>query len=98
MRKVFYSVYVKGSGWTEPQSGIFHEWGQEVFEGNDGNFTGGSIGLVEDVNTGYVHSVSPKKIRFVQPPETRQHSKSAPAWAEPLLAVLQSIDKKLSTL
>lgn len=78
MRKVIYEIYLHANAvdkarWSDPQSGYFHCWGTDVIESADSSVQY-TVAIIEDVTTGNTHKVDPSKMRFVQPPETRQHS------------------------
>lgn len=85
MRKVMYKL----NDLEDLKIGFFHCWSGTMQD---------AYALIEDTTTGHMHCVNAALFRFVQPPETRQHSKDAPGWVEPLLNVLKSIEKKLSSL
>jgi hypothetical protein len=81
MRKVIYQVYkyslVEGKqvgNWSEPESGYFHCWGTEIIDSAE-NICQYTVAIIEDVNLGICYKVDPTKMRFVTPPETRNHSK-----------------------
>lgn len=116
MRKVSYSRWIhtikddpNTGKFSNEQPGIFHGWGYEIHEDKN-SIAMESVALVEDINTGHMHKVDPNKMRFMQPPELRAHSKDAArvevtnidqlskATMELLMPVLNQINKKLETL
>ena len=71
MRKVTVQVWVSlpgTPGHYEGKEGIFHCWGQELFEQNDGPSVSYTVGIVE-MEDGAVRTSHPSYIKFNDSPE-----------------------------
>ena len=62
MRKVEFKVYENKQ--FVAKVGYFHQWGMEAIESECGNVCG-SVGIVEEANTGMVYTVHPENIKFI---------------------------------
>lgn len=97
MRKVLYW----DNKMSDQKAGIFHCWAGTMQD---------AYALIEDTNTGTIHRMNDNQFRFVQPPETKTHSKDAAKveivnaellgkkCLDLLLPVLEAINKKLDTI
>ena len=112
MRKVIYQYWIHSVNndpatgkFSEPQSGYFHGWGFQVHEDST-SIVMESVALIEDITSGIMHNVDVSKVRFVQPPDTRQHKSEVKLAGDPipgdvlklLVPILESINKKLDSL
>ena len=50
---------------TKEREGLFHAWGKEILPDNDSSI-GQEVGIVEEVETGRIYHVIPKRIVFVE--------------------------------
>lgn len=55
---------------TEEKEGLFHRWADEVITENEKTFMN-TYGLVENIKTGQIEEVVPKRIRFQTQYESR---------------------------
>lgn len=72
MRKVTVQVWVLSVPGTPShyvgRDALFHRWGEELFEQNDGPSVSYTVGIVE-MEDGAVRTVPPSHIKFNEPPE-----------------------------
>lgn len=66
MRKVTVQVWT-APGHYEARDGLFHQWGQELFEQSDGPSVSYTVGVVE-MESGAVLTFPPGHIKFNEPP------------------------------
>lgn len=57
--------------YSKIRNGIFHQWGLDGLESEDGNIMV-TVAIVEDDETGTMHKVEVEKIRFTEPFEVKQ--------------------------
>lgn len=50
---------------TKEREGLFHAWGKEILPDNDRSIEQ-EVGIVEEVETGRIYHVIPKRIVFVE--------------------------------
>jgi len=63
-RRIFVSMQTGAKApMNEEFKAVFHQWGDEVFENQDGSFISGTVGIVESEN-GKIHTVNPEHITF----------------------------------
>lgn len=64
LRKCTYRLYTSQMGWSPYYDGLFHCWGLDAVESNEGNISF-TVAIVEDVKTKTVAKVSVHEITFV---------------------------------
>ena len=57
--------WFKYSETIKRRKGAFHEWGKSLFPKDDGTKVEITVGIVEEEETGEVHSVIPERIKFL---------------------------------
>lgn len=76
--------------WSGPESGYFHGWGKENFEGVED-----SVAIIEHCTTGHVHLAKPERVRFVQPPENQALSGAIESIVQANLDHLNSFQRSI---